>query len=86
MASKIQEWAKQQEADLSEIGATLDGIGTGIVDLDKKITELQNSSGAVTAEDQKLLDSIQAQSKALVSRAAAIKVDATDGPPVVAKV
>lgn len=81
MASKIQEWAEKQEADLAEIEATLSGIGQGIVDLDKKISELNNSPGAITPADQGLLDAIQSKSKALVAKAQAIKVDATDGQP-----
>lgn len=79
MASKIQEWAEQQEADLEEINSTLEGIGQGIVDLDKKITEFQNSPGQISAADQAFLDAIQTKSKALVTKAQAIKVDATDG-------
>lgn len=81
MASKIQEWAEKQEADLKEIESTLEGIGTGIKDLDAKINEFQNSPGTISAADQAFLDAIQAKSKALVTKAQAIKVDATDGQP-----
>lgn len=79
MAKNITEWAAEQEADLAEISSTLDGVAQGVIDLDKKISELQNSPGTISDADQKLLDAIQAKSKALVTKAQAIRTDATDG-------
>ena len=79
--SKITDWAAQEQADLTAIKSTLDGITTGIANLDAKITALQNSPGTLSAEDQKALDDIQAASKAVVAQAAAIKTDAPAPAP-----
>lgn len=76
--SVITDWAAQEQADLDGISSTLDGIVTGIKALDDKITALQNSPGTLTPADQAALDSIQASSKALVAKAAAID---TTPPP-----
>jgi hypothetical protein len=70
--SQITDWAAQQEADLSTVSTTLDGIVTGIAALDAKITAFNNSPGTLSADDQAALDAISAASKALVTKAAAI--------------
>lgn len=71
----VKEWAEQEQADLTEIKGTLDGIATGVANLNKLITDFQNSPGTLSAQDQKFLDDIQAQSKALAEQAKAIKTE-----------
>lgn len=75
----IKTWAKNQEADLTEINSTLQGISEGINKLDKRIAEFNNSPGTLSPEDQTALDSIQQMSKQLLSQAKAIQVNAEDG-------
>jgi len=70
--SQITDWAAQQETDLSTISNALDGVVTGIAELDAEIVAFQNSPGTMSPEDQARLDSITAKSKALVAKAAAI--------------
>lgn len=78
--SQITDWAVQEQADLTAISNTLDSIVAGVTALDALIEQFQNSPGNLSAEDQAALDSIQAASKALVSKAAAISV-APPSPP-----
>lgn len=70
--SQITDWAAKEQADLTAISATLDGLVTGIAALDAKITALQNSPGTLSAADQAALDGIAAASAALVTKSAAI--------------
>src|ERR1035438_3026948 len=65
--SQITDWAAQQQADLTSISTTLDGVVAGIVTLDTLITNFQNSPGTLSAPDQAALDAVQAASKALVA-------------------
>lgn len=83
MAQRLQDWADEQDADLSAISATLNGVAAAIVKLDQQITELQNSPDAVTPADQKRLDAVQATTRQLRAMADAIRVNAEDGqqPP-----
>lgn len=70
--SAITDWAAKEQADLTTISTTLDGVVTGIAALDQMITNFQNSPGALSPSDQAALDAIQAASGALVSKSAAI--------------
>lgn len=80
MNNKIKKWAEDQEADLTELQTTLNAVAEGVQKLDQAITELQNSPGEVTPEDQAMLDRIQNLSKGLVTKAKEIQVDADDMP------
>jgi len=79
--SKITDWAATEQADLAAVSATLDGIVTGIANLDTLITNLQNSPGTLSAADQTALDNIKAASAALVTKAGAIVVNAPAPTP-----
>ena len=72
--SAITDWAAQEQADLTAISTTLDGVVAGIANLDTLITNFQNSPGTLSASDQAALDGIKAASAALVTKAGAISV------------
>lgn len=72
--SKITDWAAQEQADMSAISGTLDGIVAGIAALDTLITNFQNSQGTLSAADQAALDGIQTASSSLKTKAAGIVV------------
>lgn len=76
--SQLTDWAATEQADLTAISATLDQVVTGVSALDNLITNFQNSPGTLSAADQAALDGIQAASKALVTKSAAIST----APPV----
>jgi len=76
LMSQITDWATAEQADLTAISSTLDGIVTGIANLDALITAFQNSPGTLSATDQAALDGIQAAGKALLAKAQAISVTA----------
>lgn len=79
--SQIQDWAAQEQADLTAISGTLDTIVTGINALDTLITNFQNSPGTLSAADQAALDGIKAASAALVTKSSAINVTPPPPPP-----
>lgn len=70
--SKISEFADKQKTFNDQVGAAIDGISADIKGLNDKITELQNSAGTVTPEDQALLDDLQARGQVLADKAAAL--------------
>lgn len=75
MASQIQDWAEQEQADLAGIASTLDGIANGVANLEKMITDFQNSPGTLTPTDQAALDKIQATVRDLKAKADAIRTE-----------
>lgn len=72
--SKITDFADQEKLDFQAMSDALDSIATDLVALNQKITDLQNSPGQVTPEDQAALDDIQAKSKAVTAKAQALVV------------
>ena len=70
--SQVTDWAAREQADLTAISTTLDGIVSGVAALDELIKKFQGSAGTLSAEDQAALDAISVSSAALVSKAAAI--------------
>jgi hypothetical protein len=77
--SKISDYHDAVQATFDAISAGLDGVSADLQALADKIAELQNSSGAITAADQALLDDIQAKADALKVRV--IDLDAKNPPP-----
>ena len=65
--SKISEFAVAQKAFNARLETSLTGIAGDVKKLNDKITELQNSAGTVTPEDQALLDDLQLQGEALAT-------------------
>lgn len=81
--SAISEFAAQVNDSFGKIGASVDGIVGDVKALNDKITALQNSAGAITPEDQALLDGIQAQAGAIADKVAALDAQtAPDAAPV----
>lgn len=78
--SKISEFAQAVAGSFDTIAASVDGLTTDVKTLNDKITELQNSSGVISPEDQALLDEIQAEAQALAGKLATLD-DQTSAPP-----
>jgi hypothetical protein len=78
--SAISDFAAKQAEHNARMDAALTGLSGDIDVLNAKIAELQASPGAITAEDQALLDDLTSQGEALAGR-----VEAADAltPPVV---
>lgn len=74
--SQISTFAATVQTAFDKVSADLDTIQTGITNLDTLITQLQNSPGSITPQDQALLDQIQAASAALATKADAVNVTA----------
>ena len=73
--SAIADFAAKQKAFNDRQGAAVDAAVTSITaiqgdlkTLNDKITELQNSPGAITPEDQALLDQLDAQGEAVSTK------------------
>ena len=92
--SVISEFAAKQTAFNNRQGSAIDslvasvaGVTGDVKALNDKITELQNSQGGVTPEDQALIDGLQSQGDALATRLESVStalaaIDAAT-PPVV---
>ena len=78
--SAISDFAAKQTAFNDRQDAAITALGTDIETLNKKITDLQNSAGQITPEDQKLLDDIQARASSISDKLDAL--DALTPPPV----
>ena len=72
--SAISDFATKQAAFQDRIDAAVTGLTADVAELNDEILKLQNTSGAITPEDQALLDGIQARSGAVAD-----KLDALDG-------
>jgi hypothetical protein len=73
MPSKIADFAAAQTAFHNRLDTAVSGLTADIEALNDKITELQNTQGQITPEDQTLLDAIQVRGEAI-----AAKLDALD--------
>lgn len=92
--SAISDFVAKQTAFNTRQGAAIDsavagvsGLTADVQSLNDKITELQNSQGTVTPEDQALLDQLEAQGEATATRlegvSAALAALDAQTPPVV---
>jgi hypothetical protein len=86
-ATKQKAFNDRQAAAIDSAVTALTGLTGDIVELNRKITELQNSSGGVTVEDQKTIDELQVQGEAVATKAealaAALQTLDSQTPPVV---
>lgn len=81
--SAISDFANQQNAFNDQISIAVQGLTGDISALNAKITELQNSPGAITPADQASLDAIQARAASISSKLTAL--DALTPPSVPAE-
>lgn len=80
--SKISEFASAQNAFNDQMDASITAVQADVKALNDKITELQTSPGVITAEDQSLLDGLQARGKALSEKLKALDDLTPPTPPV----
>ena len=76
----IQTFATRVTEKFNAIEASVDGIVTDIADLKQQITDLQNSPGKITPEDQAALDNIELLVGSTADKVAALDA-ATSKPP-----
>lgn len=76
--SVISDFAAKQQQFNSRMDTAVDGLSKDVAVLNEKILELQTTPGAITEEDQALLDSLEERGNAI-----AAKLEALDGmtPP-----
>lgn len=77
--SKISDFAAAQTAFQDRLDTAVAGLTQDVQTLNDKITELQNSSGEITPEDQALLDAIQERSSVIATKLEAL--DTLTPPP-----
>ena len=78
--SQITDWAAAEQADLSTIQATLNGIVTGITALDTLITNLQATATTLSPDDLAALTAVKTASDLLVTQSQAISTTAPGAP------
>ena len=86
-AAKQKAFNERQGAAIDSAVASVNGLTADVKALNDKITELQNSSGGVTPEDQALINELETQGEAVAAKAeaaaAALKALDEQTPPVV---
>lgn len=80
MATPISDFAVKQNEFNDRQDAAVAGLTGDVQTLNDKITELQNSAGTITPEDQALLNDIQARGEAITAKLEAL--DALTPPKV----
>lgn len=81
--SAVSDYVAKQKTFNDRMNVAVDGLVTDVDTLNKKITELQNTQGQITPEDQALLDEIQAQGEALATKLETLdQVTPPPAPPV----
>lgn len=80
LMSAISKFATEQNTFNDRVDAAVTGLQSDIQALNDKITELQNSPGEITPEDQALLDTLQTRAEGITA-----KIEALDAltPPTV---
>jgi hypothetical protein len=79
--SAISEFATKQNAFNDRLDAAVTGLSGDVQALNDKITELQNTAGQITPEDQALLDNIQQRSEAIATKIEALDSLTPPAPP-----
>ncbi len=70
--SKISDFADAVDAHNTAVDTAISGLTDDIANLNKQISDLQNSAGQITPEDQARLDAIQARSQTVADKLAAL--------------
>lgn len=70
--SAIKDFAEKVNAYHAKIDTAITGLTEDVATLKAKIEELQNTPGAITPEDQALLDAIQSQLEAVATKLEAL--------------
>lgn len=78
--SAISDFATKQNAFNARLDTAIAGVTSDVAALNAKIEELQNTPGAITPEDQALLDEIETRSDAITTKMEAL--DALTPPAV----
>lgn len=71
-AAKQKAFNERQAKAVDDAVASLAGLVGDVQTLNDKITELQNSQGGVTPEDQALIDDLQTQGEAVAAKGEAL--------------
>lgn len=79
--SKISDFATAQNAFNDRVDTAITGLQGDVQALNDKITELQNSPGTVTPEDQALLDALQARGETIAAKLEALDALTPPTPP-----
>ena len=82
MASAIAEFAAKQNAFNDRIDTAITDLQGDVQTLNDTIKALQNSAGAVTPEDQALLDNLQARAQTVTDKLEALDALTPPKPPV----
>lgn len=78
----ISDFAAKQNAHNDKMDAAVTGLTADVVELNRQIAELQSTQGAITAEDQALLDAIDARGQAIADKLDALDAMTPPKPPV----
>lgn len=70
--SKISEFSDRQKAFHERQDAAIEGLRADVLALNEKITELQNSPGVITPEDQAMLDALEARGQEISAKLEAL--------------
>lgn len=79
--SAISDFAAKQNSFNARVDAAVAGLTSDVEELTGKITELQNTPGAITPEDQALLDAIQSRSEGIATKLEALDSLTPPKPP-----
>ena len=78
----IGDFATKQKAFNERLGTAIGGLTDDIAALNKKIGELQRTTGNMTPENEALLDELQAQGEAMATKLEALDALTPPAPPV----
>lgn len=84
LMSAISDFAAKQAAFNQDVSNDLDAIQANITNLNALITQLQNSAGTISPEDQATLDTLQTAGTDLQTKADALAGKTPPAVPVVA--
>lgn len=78
----ISDFAAKQNAFNARMDASIQGLTGDVAELNRKIQELQNTSGVITPEDQALLNDLEQRGEAIAQRLEAMDAERPPAPPV----